>query len=175
MMNESSTEITYSTGGHENTRIFPPVPSRLPLMPGAVPEGLPLCWEITVTSGDTEQEGVVLLENSRVLQDFIIRFWWSVHLAENFFRKCLRDSLTPVSIFLGRTEFEKRAHTDRGCKSHLRPQYPSSRPQLASEYGHTWSTAQLQTISHTTETGGRKTRAESCIISTGSIRRQLQS
>jgi hypothetical protein len=174
-MNESSTGRTYSTGGHENTRIFPPVPSRLPLTPSAVPEGLPLCWEITVTSGDTEQEGVVLLESSRVLQDFIIRFWWSMHLAENFFRKCLRDSLMRVSIFLECAEFEGRAHTDRWCKSHLRPQYPSSRPQLASEYGHTWSTAQLQTISHTTETGGRKNRAESCIISTGSIRRQLQS
>ena len=73
MVNEPLTGRTYSTGGHENTRIFPPVPSRLPLTPSVVPEGLPLRWEVTKTSGDTEQEGIILLKSSRVLQDFNLR------------------------------------------------------------------------------------------------------
>src|SRR6266700_206285 len=67
-----------------------------------------------------------------------------------------QGSFNASEYFSGLYEFEKRAHTDRACKIHLQPQYPSSRPQLASEYGHTWSTVQLQAVSHAAEMEGRK-------------------
>lgn len=54
---------TLGTGSDEETGVFAPVGTGLPLTTGGVPEGLPLRGEVSVTSGDAEEEGVVLLES----------------------------------------------------------------------------------------------------------------
>lgn len=50
-----------------------------------VPEGLPLGWEVAVTGGDAEEEGVVGSEGSGI-DDGVIRLGGSVHL------RCVRAS-----------------------------------------------------------------------------------
>lgn len=52
---------------------------------------LPLSWEVTVTSGDPEEE---CIEGGQFLwsDDFIGGFWRGIHLCEDFFRKRLRNS-----------------------------------------------------------------------------------
>ena len=36
--------------------------SLLPESTGAVPEGLPLCWEVTISGWNAKEEGIVLCE-----------------------------------------------------------------------------------------------------------------
>lgn len=50
------------TGGHEQTGILAPVSRLLPLPSRAIPEGLELSGVIPISSGDAEEEGIVLLE-----------------------------------------------------------------------------------------------------------------
>lgn len=51
---------TSQTGrGHKDTGVFAPEATSGPLATGGVPEGLPLCGEVTITSRDTEKEGIV--------------------------------------------------------------------------------------------------------------------
>lgn len=49
------------TGGDKETGVLAPVATRGPDATGFVPEGLPLSGEVTVASGNTEEDGVVVL------------------------------------------------------------------------------------------------------------------
>ncbi len=57
----------------------------------AVPEGLPLSREVTVTGGDAEEDGIVLKELLGLLQDGDGRLLGSVHLVEDLLGEGLRD------------------------------------------------------------------------------------
>lgn len=48
------------TGGDEETSVLAPEATGGPDRAGLVPEGLPLSGEVTVASGDTEKDGIVL-------------------------------------------------------------------------------------------------------------------
>lgn len=56
--------LTTSLGGsaEEQAGVLAPVGTGLPLASSAVPESLPLSWEIAVTGWNAEKEGIVLLE-----------------------------------------------------------------------------------------------------------------
>jgi len=54
-----------------------------PLLTSGVPEGLPLSWEVTVSGWDTEQEGIVLLEDLGVDDWDGLGLWRSVHLSKD--------------------------------------------------------------------------------------------
>lgn len=83
---------TLGSGGDEETGELAGVGTSGPLLAGAVPEGLPLGWEVTVSGWDTEEESVVLLEDLGVDDWDRLGLWWSVHLAENLGGKGLADS-----------------------------------------------------------------------------------
>lgn len=55
-----------------------------------VDEGLPLAGEVSVTSGDTEEEGIVVLQ-FRGGNNGVVRLGDSVHLSKNLLRKSLRN------------------------------------------------------------------------------------
>lgn len=75
---------TLGGSGDEQTGVLTPVGTGLPLAAGLVPEGLPLGREVAVTGGDTEEEGVVLLEGLGVLEGGDLgRLWWGVHLLKH--------------------------------------------------------------------------------------------
>jgi len=82
---------TEGTSGDEQTSVFAPEATRGPDTAGAVPEGLPLSGEVTVTGGDTEEDGIVVKE-SLVAGNRVGRLGGSVHLGENVLREGLRDS-----------------------------------------------------------------------------------
>lgn len=95
--------------GDEDTSMLAVKPARLPQPAGCVPEGLreeacffnrrlhpisdrnthlPLSREVTVTSGDTEEEGI---EIAKVLggKDGIVGLWGRIHLGQDFLREGL--------------------------------------------------------------------------------------
>jgi len=82
---------TLGGGRDEETGELASVGTSGPLLTGAVPEGLPLGWEVTVSGWDTEEESVVLLEDLGVDDWDRLGLWWSVHLSENLGRKGLAD------------------------------------------------------------------------------------
>jgi hypothetical protein len=49
------------------------------LLSSGVPERLPLCREVTVTSGDTEEESVILFESCRI-RNRIVGLGRGIHL-----------------------------------------------------------------------------------------------
>ena len=102
-----------SSSGDEDPSVLPVQSTSTPLTTSGVPECLsnnailkrllanrekgkqtylPLCWEVTVTSGDTEQ---VCVEGGELLggDDFVIGFRRGVHLGQDFLRECLGDSM----------------------------------------------------------------------------------
>lgn len=81
---------TEGTGGNEDTGILAPVAAGGPDGAGLVPEGLPLSREVTVTGGDTEQDGIVLQEVGR-LSNGVGRLGRSVHLGKDLLREGLSN------------------------------------------------------------------------------------
>lgn len=81
---------TKGTGGNKETGVLAPVAARGPDTTGPVPEGLPLSGEVTVASGDTEKDGVVVLQ-SVDLDDGVRRLRRSVHPREDVIGKSLSD------------------------------------------------------------------------------------
>lgn len=81
---------TEGTGGNEETGVLAPIATRGPDTTGPVPEGLPLSGEVTVASGDTEKDGVVVLQ-SVGFDDGVRRLGRSVHFGEDVIGKGLGD------------------------------------------------------------------------------------
>lgn len=74
----------------EETNILPRETTGSPETTGLVDEGLPLAGEVTVTGGDTEEEGVVLWKLVDG-DDWVVVLWGGVHLGENFLGESLWD------------------------------------------------------------------------------------
>ena len=80
------------TSGDEKTGIFAPVATGAPDSASLVPESLPLGREVTITSGDTEEDGIVLKE----LVGFgngVGGLGRSVHLGQNLIGESLGNSI----------------------------------------------------------------------------------
>ena len=60
--------------------IFSPVSSSAPLTSGGIPESLPLSWEVSVSSWNTEEERIVLLELGSSDLWVVTLVGWCVHL-----------------------------------------------------------------------------------------------
>lgn len=82
---------TKGTGRDEQTGVLAPVATSNPDTAGAVPEGFPLGGEVTVASGDTEEEGVVA-EQLVGGGNGVGGLGGSVHLGQNLFGEGLLDS-----------------------------------------------------------------------------------
>lgn len=80
-----------SCGGNEYTRILAPKCASCPKLASGIPEGLPLCWEVAVTSRNTKQECVIGRENSGCNHGYV---WlgWSMHLRQDILWQRLGDS-----------------------------------------------------------------------------------
>ena len=78
-------------GGNEDTDVFAVKPARLPLLPGLVPERLPLGGEGAVAGRDAEEEGVVLFELVRRDDRDGTGLAGRVHLGEHFVRESFLD------------------------------------------------------------------------------------
>lgn len=81
---------TEGTSGDEQTGVLAPEATGGPDTAGAVPEGLPLSREVTVTGGDTEEDGIVVKEVFGG-GNGVGGLRGSVHLSENFLGKGLGD------------------------------------------------------------------------------------
>lgn len=85
--------LTLGTSADEKTGVFAPEGARGPLATSPVPERFPLCREVAVASGDTHEEGIVLLEDGGVadLGDRGV-LGRSVHLGQDLLGEGLRDA-----------------------------------------------------------------------------------
>lgn len=85
---------TLGAGADEQAGVLAPEAAGLPLTASAVPEGPPLRGEVAVAGGDSEQEGIVLLEDGGVadLGDGGV-LGGSVHLGQDFLRESLGDAV----------------------------------------------------------------------------------
>jgi hypothetical protein len=83
---------TLGAGADEQTGVLAPVGAVGPLLARVVKESLPLRGEVAVTGGDTEEDGVVLLEGGGVGQEGDVGgLAGSAHLGENLLGEGLRD------------------------------------------------------------------------------------
>ena len=87
-----------TTRRDEETGILAPVATSGPDGACPIPEGLPLCREVAVTSGDTEQDGVVLEKIIRLCSR-VVRLGRGVHLCQNIVGEGLGNS-KKVSIIV---------------------------------------------------------------------------
>ena len=78
------------TSRDEETSVLAPVATGGPDTAGLVPESLPLGREVTVTGGDTEQDGIVGKEVGR-LGNGVAGLGRSVHLGQDLFAEGLGD------------------------------------------------------------------------------------
>lgn len=88
---------THGTGGNEDTGVLAPVATGGPDGAGLVPEGLPLSREVTVTGGDTEENGIVLQEIGG-LNNGVAGLGGGVHLGQNLLRESLADPRWNLSV-----------------------------------------------------------------------------
>lgn len=95
---------TLGGGRDEQTSVLAPEGTSLPLATGLVPEGAPLGREVAVAGGDTEEEGIVLLEDGGVGEggDGAI-LGRGVHLGEDLLGEGLLD-LVEVDGTAGRLD-----------------------------------------------------------------------
>lgn len=87
---------TLGTGGDEETGVLSPETTGGPDAASLVPEGLPLGREVTVTGGDTEENGIVL-EEGLGLNDGVAGLARGVHQGEDILRKSLLDPVVSSS------------------------------------------------------------------------------
>ena len=74
---------------------------------------LPLSREVTVASGDTEEDGIELGEVIGV-KDGIVGLGGRIHLGQDFLRECLGNPDNQSSIRQrGRDDWKEMAHTGR--------------------------------------------------------------
>ena len=90
---------TESTSGDEQTGVLAPEATSGPNTAGAVPEGLPLSGEVTVTGRDTEEDGIVL-EEVVGGSNGVGGLGGSVHLGEDFLGKGLGDPIELLALAL---------------------------------------------------------------------------
>lgn len=90
---------TGGTSGDEETSILAPVAAGGPDGASGVPEGLPLSRKVTVASGDTEEDGIVLQEVVGP-SNGVGRLGGGVHLGQNFLGESLGD-LEDVDLAAG--------------------------------------------------------------------------
>ena len=83
---------SWGGSGYENTGVFAMVKTRGPLLAGRIPEGFELSREVTVTGGDAEEEGVVLLKYLGGYEWDCVGLAGSMHFLENFGREGFFDS-----------------------------------------------------------------------------------
>lgn len=84
---------TLGASRDEEAGVLAPIGTSGPLLASLVPEGLELGREVSVTSGDAEQEGIILLELRGVGHRLDISgLGGSVHLGEDFIGEGLSDS-----------------------------------------------------------------------------------
>lgn len=83
---------TRSCSRNKYTGILAPKCTSCPELSCGIPEGLPLGWEITVTSWDTKQECVIVREDVGCNYGYV---WlgWGIHLCQDFLRQRLGDSV----------------------------------------------------------------------------------
>ena len=77
--NSALLSASWGAGGDKNSSVLAPVASGGPLSASGVPEGLPLSWEVAISSWDTYEEGIVLLEGLGV-NERDVGFRGSMHL-----------------------------------------------------------------------------------------------
>lgn len=92
---------TEGTGGDEQTGVLAPEATSSPDTAGAVPEGLPLSGEVTVTGRDTEENGIIL-EEVVGGGNGVGGLGGSVHLSEDFLGKGLGDPIEWLTLLFGR-------------------------------------------------------------------------
>jgi hypothetical protein len=78
------------SGGDEDTGVFAGEGTTGPEATGGIPEGLPLTGEVTVTGGDTEEEGIEFLQVVNT-DDGVIRLGWRMQDGEEVWGESLRD------------------------------------------------------------------------------------
>jgi hypothetical protein len=83
---------TGGAGADEHAGVFAPERALRPLLAGGIPKSLELRWHVSVPSGDTEEDTVVLLKLSGVVDggDAGI-LGGSVHLGQDFLGERLGD------------------------------------------------------------------------------------
>lgn len=87
---------TGSCSGDEYTCVLAPKCARCPELSCGIPEGLPLCWEVAITSWNTNQECVIGRED--IGCDFgHVWLGWSMHLRQDFRGEGLGDPTGKIS------------------------------------------------------------------------------
>ena len=87
---------TESTGGDEQTSVLARVATSGPDGARGIPEGLPLSGEVTVTGGDTEQDGIVL-QKVVGLSNGVVGLGRGVHLGQDLLGEGLGDPAYIIS------------------------------------------------------------------------------
>lgn len=88
---------TLSTGGDEETGVFPTESTRFPKTTGGVDERFPLGREVSETGRDTKEECIVRFHDAG-RDDWVVGLGTSVHLYKNLFGKSLGDSNARTNI-----------------------------------------------------------------------------
>ena len=130
------------TGRDEQTGVLASVATGGPDGTRGIPEGLPLSGEVSVTSGDTEKDGIVLQEVVG-LSNGVAGLGRGVHLGQDVLGKSLANPRYTVrrdAIRDSQTVESETRRTGRYRPGHQRPQCPSSQPRPAFGCGRTAST-----------------------------------
>jgi hypothetical protein len=69
----------------------------LPKTSRRVHKGLDLCRVLPISSTDTKQDAIIVLENVRVGNDGVIGLGWCVHFGQDFLRQRFRDLVNVAS------------------------------------------------------------------------------
>lgn len=83
------------SGGDEDAGKLAPIASRLPLLAGGIPKGLPLGGEVSVAGGDAQQESVIAFEDLRRDEWNFRGLAGGIHLGKNLLREGLFHSKAP--------------------------------------------------------------------------------
>ena len=81
----------HAAGRHEQAGVLAVKAAGLPLLPGAVPESLPLGGEVAVPRWDAEEEGVVTFQDLGSDGGDAAVFGRGVHLGQDFLREGFFD------------------------------------------------------------------------------------
>ncbi len=90
--NSALLPTAWSGSRDEDTRVLAPQSSRCPQTAGGIPEILPLRWEVSVTSWDTNQESIISRENFGG-DNWDVWLSRGMHLGENLLWQGLWDSM----------------------------------------------------------------------------------
>lgn len=82
---------SHGSGAYEERGVFAVEAARLPEATRLVPECFPLPRKIAIAGWDAENEGVIFFENVWC-DGRVVRFWGSIHLAEDFLGEGFGDS-----------------------------------------------------------------------------------